>query len=234
MPDEDAVLVGLDPYELLDAEAERIERYYAKIDAVTAVRPSRCRGWSVRDVLAHLAATEEYHQACLDDELPRLVRKLGEAGASSLDSVNAYGIAARDGYEIDELLDEWRTLNSDTRLRLRRRDGGLMETSVGPYPVRRQAFHLAAELATHADDAFVPVDPSEDAARTAWRAQFSRFALAEEKPFVEVVPDGDRYRVRAAGTGDVLGADELVEAVMGRLPPEHPVDPVLRAALPVV
>lgn len=234
MPDEDAVLAGLDPYDLLDAEAERIERYYAKIDATAAARPSRCQGWSVRDVLAHLAATEEYHQACLDDELPRLFRKLGEAGASDLESVNAYGIAARDGHEVDELLDEWRTLNSDTRRRLRQRDGGLIETSVGPYPVRRQAFHLASELATHADDAFVPAEPAEDAARTAWRAQFSRFALAEEKPAVEIVPEGDRYRVRAAGTEGLLDAGELVEAVMGRLPPERPVDPSLRAALPVV
>lgn len=231
---DDSVLDDLDPYDLLDAEAERIERYYAKLDATAGDQPSRCGGWSVRDVLAHLAASEEYHQACLDDELPRLFAKMTDAGATDLDSANAAGIAARDGHAIDELLDEWRTLDSDTRRRMRGRDGGMMSTSVGPYPVRRQAFHVASELATHADDAWVPVEPSEAAGRTAWRARFSRFALSEEKPAVAVVPDGDGYRVRADGVEEELEPGELVEAVMGRLSADHPLHPTLRSALRVV
>ena len=47
----------------------------------------------------------------------------------------------------------------------RARDGGDVDSSVGAYPARWQAFHLAFELATHADDVGVPVADAEEARR---------------------------------------------------------------------
>lgn len=56
---DDSDLVGLDPYELMDVEAQRLDRYLGTLDDEEWNRPTRCEGWSVRDVLAHLAASEE-------------------------------------------------------------------------------------------------------------------------------------------------------------------------------
>jgi hypothetical protein len=92
-----------------------------------------------------------------------------------------------------------------------------VDTSVGDYPSRWQAFHVAAELATHADDISVPVTHDEQQERTAWRARYSRFALAEAKPQLEITHAGARTTVTGGPDTVELGDDELVEAVMGRL-----------------
>ena len=92
-----------------------------------------------------------------------------------------------------------------------------MDTSTGDYPCRWQAVHVAAELATHADDIGVPVTPDELAERTAWRARYSRFALAEVKPDLEIRHAGARTTVTGGTATAELDDDELIEAVMGRL-----------------
>ena len=53
---EDSELDGLDPAELLDQEAARLSSYFRSLPESEWSRPSRCEGWSVRDVLAHLNA----------------------------------------------------------------------------------------------------------------------------------------------------------------------------------
>ena len=106
-----------------------------------------------------------------------------------------------------------------------------MDTSIGDYPCRWQAFHVAAELATHADDVGVPYLGGEHGKRTAWRARYSRFALAEAKPHLQI-------RATAAGTiiDDApntieVGDHELIEAVMGRLDETSRLDPAKRKLL---
>ncbi|HUF84686.1 MAG TPA: maleylpyruvate isomerase N-terminal domain-containing protein, partial [Acidimicrobiia bacterium] len=66
---DDSELAGLDPYELLAAEGDRLAPFFSTLPEDGWARPTRCEGWSVRDMLAHLAATEQYHRACLDDAL---------------------------------------------------------------------------------------------------------------------------------------------------------------------
>ena len=46
--------------------------------------PSRCEGWSVRDVLAHLAATEVYFRACLDGGVGALMEEITTLPAGDL------------------------------------------------------------------------------------------------------------------------------------------------------
>jgi hypothetical protein len=185
----------------------------------------------VRDLLAHLASTEGYHRACLDDTLDAFVKRGLEAGASDLAGFNEWGIRAYDDRTESEILAEWQRDRADTTRRMRARDGGTMTTMVPDYPVRLQAFHTATELATHADDVGVPVAPAEAAARTDWRARFNRFALAEGGRDVEVVARDGRNRVRAAGAEGELSDADFVEAVAGRLPADYPLASELRAAL---
>jgi uncharacterized protein (TIGR03083 family) len=229
--DEFADLAELNPYDALDREAERLQRFFASLPEERWGDPSRCEDWTVRDVLAHLASTESYHHACLDDTLSEFLERGLDAGAADVATFNELGIRSYDGRPPAEILAEWRDANAETRTRMRERDGGTMTTMVPNYPVRRQAFHVASELATHADDVGVPVEPDEAAARTEWRARFSRFALAEESRPVEVIAADGRNWVRAGDAQADLSDAELVEAVAGRLQ-EHPALPEsLRQAL---
>ena len=215
---DDRDLQGLDPYDLFDAEADRLTRFFTAIDAPVWSRPTRCEGWSVRDVLSHLRFGEDYNQASLDGTVQDFLVQMGSRGATDLDSANALGVADYAGVPAAALIEEWRTVNADTRKRLRDRDGGEIDSTVGGYPARWQAFHLASELATHADDIDVPVAAGEEPARTEWRAAFSRFAVMELKPEIEVeaVDGGTRYRVGdASGTID---DHDFVEIAAAREP----------------
>ena len=229
MPAEN-MLEGLDPYELMDAEAARIDRFVSTLGPAQQEAPSACEGWTVKDVVGHLAASEEYNHACLDDGLAALFVRLGAAGATDMDSFNAYGVRERAGRPIADVLDEWRRTCARTRTELRHRDGKTLATMVGPYPVRWQAFHLASELATHGDDIGAPPLPGSGE----WRARFAAFAVPEAKPEVVVELQAGTARVTAGGREVTLTTDDLVAAANGRLAADHPLDPALRAALNVV
>jgi uncharacterized protein (TIGR03083 family) len=229
MPD-DAVLDGLDPYDIMDAEAARIDRFVAGLGATELEAPSGCAGWSVQDVVAHLAGGEEYNHACLDDGIGALFERLGAVGVTDMDSFNAHGVREREGRPIADVLDEWRRGCQRTRTELRHRDGKELPTAVGPYPVRCQAFHLASELVTHGDDIGAP--PSgvpED-----WRARFAVFAVSETKPEITIELLPGAAKVSYDGRDVTLTTEDLVAATNGRLATDHPMDPALRSALNVV
>src|SRR5437867_7010103 len=138
-------------------------------------------------------------------------------GGHDIASANALAIAALAGRSPQQLLAEWSESNAETRRRFRERGNGRIDTSVGDYPCRWQAFHVAGELATHADDVFVPVSSEDRGRRRAWRARFSRFALAEDKPGVAISVEAGGTRVRGEGIEVVVDDDDLIEAVAGRL-----------------
>ena len=212
----DHELAGLDPVDLMDQEAARIEAHLAGLPADEMLRPSRCDGWTVRDVLAHLAATERYHHACLDGEVQALIQDLVGRGATDLDAFNALGVADVSSIADDELLRQWSRDDAETRRRFRERGDGEVDSSVGAYSARWQAFHLAGELAIHADDIFVPVPDADQAARLDWRGRFSRFSLEESKP--ELTAEAADGRTRVTGGDQVVELDDalFVEAVAGR------------------
>jgi uncharacterized protein (TIGR03083 family) len=217
----DAELQGLDPVDLMGVEAARIEAHVAALPADDWLRPSRCEGWTVRDVVAHLAASETYHRACLDGEVGALFERMAANGLDSVDAFNAYGIAGFAGVADEEVLRHFVADDADTRRRFRERGDGEVDTSVGLYPARWQAFHLAGELATHADDIFVTVAAEDTADRLDWRARFSRFALREAKPDLVLEVDEAGTRVRGDGIDIELGDDDLVAVVAARGGSQH-------------
>lgn len=228
MPPDDSELEGLDPFDLLDQAAARLDAHFAGLSGDAWDRPSKCEGWSVRDVMGHLASGERYHQACLDGRVRELLAEMGEKGATDVDSFNDVLLSEVAGKDGPELLEDWRVVNADTRRRFRERGDGVVDTSVGDYSNRLQAFHVALELATHADDVDAPFAPGE----LEWRARFSRFALMESKPELAVSAlDGGRTRVEGPDGVLEVDDDELVQAVAGRLDDSTRLTPDQRATL---
>jgi len=228
---DDCELAGLDPFALLDNEAGRLDAFLPGLGEADWKRASRCAGWTVRDVLGHLAASEDYHRACLDGAVAAFLAGFAERGGTDLDSVNALGVADHADLSPAELLARWRAASAGNRRRFRERGSGVVDTSIGDYPCRWQAVHVAAELATHADDIGVPVTHGEHAERTAWRARYSRFALAEAKPQLEIRHAGAHTAVTDGPAAVELDDDELIEAVMGRLDQTSGFSAELRALL---
>ena len=233
--------VGADPVDPMDREAGRIERFYAELDDAGWSAPTRCSEWNRRQLLAHLASVDDYTRAGLDGALADLFAR---SGASEIDGFNAWGVRERAALSPAELLAAWRDAAADIRRRLRERglDGTLDLGYLcvrawrfgGAYPVGRQAYYLASELAVHADDAGVPVDDAERPGRTAWRARFARLALAEAASGVTVEDVPGRLLVGLDGEAVALDEEDFVAAASGRLREDHPLPAKLRSALVVL
>ena len=228
---DDQDLSGLDPYELMATEGGRLDRFFTGLHAADWQKPTRCAGWNVRDLLAHLTASEEYNRACLDGTVQDFLADMGAKGAVDLASANDIGVHEFDDEQPEQVLETWRGRSVENREAFRARDGGDVDSSVGPYPARWQAFHLAFELATHADDVGVPVTAAEAGARSDWQARFSRFAIKELKPDLVIEAKGGRTHVKGEG-GDVdLPDEEFVRAVAARLPDDTDLDAEIVTAL---
>lgn len=209
-------LEGLDPFDALDREAELIEAHLTNLTDSEWLRPSRCAGWTTRDVLGHLRASEDYHHACLDSRVSEFIGEMTQRGATDIAAFNELGIAALRETPSDDLVCAWSAANADTRRRFRERGDGDVDTSIGAYPNRLQAFHIAGELATHADDIGVLVPDARRSRRREWRVRFSRFALHESKPDVQVEATASGTRVTGSGLVLELDDDEFIDAVAGR------------------
>ncbi len=229
-------LTDLDPFDIFDAEAARLDGYFSSLGEDGWLRPSRCAGWSVRDVLAHLAGEETYNHACLDGDLEGffgLLERLEVGGVGGdFGDFNEWCVRQRAHIPVEQVLKEWRTASAETFRRMHDlgRDG-MLQTSVGPYPAGLQMFHYASEYATHADDIGAPVDPAEEPGRTSWRARFGSFALSEHFSPAAAEETDQGYRVQVEDMTGEVSARDFVEATVGRLPEDHPLDKRLRDAL---
>jgi uncharacterized protein (TIGR03083 family) len=230
---DDSELTGLDPYDLMALEAARIDLYFSKLSDEDWRAPSRCAGWSVRDVLAHLTSSESYNRACLDGTVQQLLADWGEKGATDIASANEIGVRQFDGQPTSELLGMWRAECGRHIADFRARDGQSVDSSVGEYPARWQAFHLAFELATHADDVGVPVSEADATQRGDWEPRFGRFALVETKPELKARSHDANTHVRGEDIDIELPNEVFVQAVAARLPDDSGVAPDVAAKLSV-
>ena len=212
-----AEMAGIDPFDLLDEETLRVDRFYSSLTGDQWLAPTRCSDWNRLQLLAHLAAIEDYTRAGLADRVADLMTA---APSTGMDELNHWGVAQRADRGPARMLEEWRALSAENRRELRRRGADdSIDTAAGPYPLGRQTFYLASELAIHGDDAGVVTPAAEQASRLAWRVRFARVAIAE-------VSHGVLLRVHDGGQTVRVGEDEaflsdetLVEAASGRLTP---------------
>ncbi|MET9343413.1 MULTISPECIES: maleylpyruvate isomerase family mycothiol-dependent enzyme [unclassified Nonomuraea] len=225
-------LKEFDPFDIFDTEAARLDRFFSSLDEEEWDRPTRCAGWSVRDVLAHLAGEELYNHACLDGDVEGFFDLVEREGVKGFDQFNQWCVEQRRELPVEQVLEEWRTKNGETRERMRALGReGVLQTSAGPYPVDMQTYHYDSEYATHADDVGAPVSDDERDQRTWWRLQLARQVLAEQGAKVQVETMADHVWVYTDGASDSLSFPAFVEATVGRTTPEHAVDQRIATAL---
>ncbi|MEU1722223.1 maleylpyruvate isomerase family mycothiol-dependent enzyme [Actinomadura sp. ATCC 39365] len=225
------LLRDFDPFDIFDTEAARLDRFFAGLDESGWARPSRCDGWSVRDVLAHLAGEEAYNHACLDGTVQELLTRVAAEGVTGFNDFNEWSVRQRRDVPVEEVLQEWRAKNGETRERMRALGpDALIDTMAGPYPVGLQTFHYDSEYATHADDVGAPVAQEEIDDRTFWRVAVGRFVLAEQDSRAQVEQTAEQIWVSVDGGSASLSYPEFVEATVGRLPTDG-LNPRVAAAL---
>jgi uncharacterized protein (TIGR03083 family) len=210
-----------DPFPAYDAEIRRLRRHLHGLDPAGWRRKSHCAGWSVQDVVAHLCTDELYNEACLDGTLNDL------EFPGSLNAWNELGVRQRRHLTAAEVLAEWER----RQRRVRRAWGrigvrGKIPTSIGPYPLRLQVWHLAQEYAIHSDDIEVPVPARSRAARAAWRVDFGLFAATEEgEPVAARVRNG-RVELTKGRQRHQLDPESFIAFLTDR--PQHLRDPEQR------
>ena len=213
------------PFPAYDREIRRLRAHLHGLDQRGWSARSHCRGWSAKDVVAHLATNEVYNQACLDDTLDRL-----PSASRGLTGWNARGVRVRRAMPPIEVLQEWEARQE----RVRRAWGALglgarIETSVGPYPLRQQVWHLAREYAIHADDIEVAMTPRERQAQLRWRVAFGLLAAHEEGEPVDAQVERDRVRIRDRGQRYDLDFETFIAYLTNR--PQQLKDPAGRRLL---
>jgi uncharacterized protein (TIGR03083 family) len=211
-----------DPFPVYDSEIERLRNHLHGLDASVWSRASHCRGWSVKDIVAHLSTNEVYNQACLDHDLEDL------PFGGGLNGWNQRGVRVRRGFNPLETLQEWearqeRVRNAWGEIGLQ----GKVLTSVGRYPLRLQVWHLAREYAVHADDIEVPMSSGERQTQLRWRAAFGLFAASEDDEPEKAELDGDMARLHRNGRDYELDLESFIAYLTNR--PQHLKDPSKRA-----
>jgi uncharacterized protein (TIGR03083 family) len=230
---DETLLAGLDPFEILDRESDRVHRHFTSSPDWS--RPSRCDGWTTRHMLGHLMGLEDYTRAGLDGAVQDLFAASVTAGATDVAGFNDWQLRQYADLPAEALVEQWRAAQVSNRdeLRARGRDGSV-DSSIGAYPSWLQTLHFAVEYATHGDDIGVVVDESDATDRLEWRAAFARFVLQElEKP-VTVTSTSHGFGITGEPGSVELGAAEFVEASQARLPADRALDPAWRQLLSTV
>ncbi|TMD22813.1 MAG: maleylpyruvate isomerase family mycothiol-dependent enzyme [Chloroflexi bacterium] len=199
------------PFPVYDREISRLRAHLRALKSAQWSARSHCRGWSVKDIVAHLSTDEVYNQACLDGTL----RQLPFGGG--LNGWNGRGVRIRRGMSPLETLQEWEARQE----RVRRAWGaigvnGRIPTSVGPYPLRLQVWHLAQEYAIHADDIEVPMPARHRKAQLRWRAAFGVFAAEEYGEPVDAQLDGNGVRLHRDGRNIDLDLESFIAYLTNR------------------
>jgi len=195
---------------LADQQAE-LTAILAGIDDDAWQRPSRCEGWTVADVVLHLAQTNEMAIASVDDRMPEYLADVGRSmagsGPSNVDDGAALMVANERDRPLADLKARWRSTVNEFLGRLEGADFHKRVTWVaGELSVRTLVTTRLAETWIHtgdvADGLGIELQPKErlqHVARLAWRTlpyAFSRAGrdLAGPVAFELRGPTGNEWR----------------------------------------
>jgi len=217
----------------LAAQHAELAGLLAGLDASGWAAPSRCAGWSVSDVVLHLAQTDEMALASLDGHLHEYLQTKAAAwaNASSIDDGAGLLVDAERGDPVEVVHQRWLASAAALRAALAARDPRDRVTWVaGELAVRTLATTRLSECWIHTGDVAaglgveLPIpDRIHHIARLAWRtlpyafAQAGR-AMAGPVTFELAAPSGVTWTF-GDGTGTVVrgSASELCEVAGQRV-----------------
>ncbi len=160
----------------------------APLDDAGWERPSRCEGWSVADVVLHLAQTDEMAIASANGRFGESVERLagGLGPASDVDDGAALAVASQRGQPGSMVRQRWQAGADELRRALRASDPHRrVEWVAGEISVRTLATTRLAETWIHTGDVAdglgvvtEPADRLRHVARLAWRTLPYAFARA--------------------------------------------------------
>jgi uncharacterized protein (TIGR03084 family) len=175
-------------------------------------RPSRCAGWTVADVVLHLAQTNEMAQASLDGTFAEHLR--GYPAAASIDEGADALVARERGLPRDELLARWVDGGRGLCNSFRSIDpSARVQWVAGTLAARTLATTRLAETWIHTNDIarVPPTDRLEHVARLAWRTIPHAFAREGREP-----PGPTAFRLRGVnGQWDFEPDEDAVNVIEG-------------------
>lgn len=170
----------------LDEQQAELEGLLAGLDDLDWTRPSRCPGWSVADVLLHLAQTSELAAAGGDDSFGERFTQFMPTGTRTVDDGAEQAVVAQRGAPGPQLLQRWRAAAMAQRNLLAGSDPARrLPWVIGELPARTLATTRLSEMWIHTGDiahalgvTLVPTDRLWHIARLAWRTLPYAFARA--------------------------------------------------------
>jgi uncharacterized protein (TIGR03084 family) len=192
----------------LAAQQQDLSALLTPLDETGWATSSRCAGWSVADVVLHLAQTDEMAVASLQGRFDEVVAALtaGLPSATSVDEGAGLMVEHERGRPPAEVFARWRTAADRLLAELRDADLGARVTWVaGDISARTLATTRLAETWIHTGDVALPLgaEPAADdrlwqIARLAWRTLPYAFAEAGHEPAGPVAleleaPSGDTW-----------------------------------------
>ncbi len=192
----------------LGAEQDDLDHLISGLDEQGWQRASRCTGWTVADVVLHLAQTNELATASARDRFADVADDFARAGGrpTTIDDVAAQRVEQERAGSGREVADRWRVSVDTLRTALLDRDPrDRVQWVVGQLSVLTLATTRIAETWIHAGDvahAFgvvpAPTGRLRHIARLAWRTLPYAFARAGESltgpvAFALHGPNDDRW-----------------------------------------
>lgn len=175
----------------LESEHGETARMLESLSDTQWLLPTRCEGWSVADVVLHLAQTDELALASLRGALPEPVTELtgGPDTVSAVDEGAAAMVELQRGIEPDALLERWTTRTAELRDELAKSDPSRrVQWLAGLLSARTLATTRLAETWIHEGDIAAalgiekkPTERLRHVARLAWRTLPYAFERAGRK-----------------------------------------------------
>jgi uncharacterized protein (TIGR03084 family) len=192
----------------LAAQQQDLSELLTPLDDVGWATPSRCAGWSVADVVLHLAQTDEMALASVRGRFDEVISELtaGVGSAGSVEDGAGLMVERERGGPPAEVRARWQSAADGLVAELRDADLGARVTWVaGDITARTLATTRLAETWIHTGDVAVPLGADVAAddrlwhiARLAWRTLPYAFAEAAHEPAGPVAleleaPNGDTW-----------------------------------------
>lgn len=170
----------------LDEQQAELDGLLASLDDGAWATPSRCPGWSVADVVLHLAQTSELAAAGADTSFVERFAQFMPSDARTVDEGAEQAVVAERGARGAQLFERWRAAATAQRNLLAVSDPARrLPWVIGELPARTLATTRLSEMWIHAGDiadalgvTLVPTDRLWHIARLAWRTLPYAFARA--------------------------------------------------------